>query len=114
MNQQCPSCQAPFTVEALSDSNVPFVFTCAHCKSRIYEMKATALLLIPTVGFVALMIFLSEYVRGILSPSIPFLENVPTGIVALVFLFPLYYFGQKALSNFLYKRGTFFAKKRAA
>ncbi|GAF11234.1 reductase or disulfide isomerase in copper uptake, YcnL [Bacillus sp. JCM 19046] len=114
MNQQCPSYQAPFTVEALADSNVPFVFTCAHCKSRIYEMKVTALLLIPTVGFVALMIFLSEYVRGILSPSMPFLENVPTGIVALVFFYPLYYLGQKELSNFLYKRGTFFARKRAA
>lgn len=72
MNQQCPSCQAPFTVEALSESNVPFVFTCANCKSRIYEIKATALLLFPTIGFVALMIFLSEYVRGILSSSMPF------------------------------------------
>ncbi|RQW22992.1 hypothetical protein EH196_04060 [Bacillus sp. C1-1] len=112
MSQFCPICEKPFTEEDLYDAKIAFSFKCRGCQSRVYEVKTSLLLLIPALGFAGLLIFLSEQIREWLLPILPFIENWPIALIAIVFLFPIYYFGENTLVKLTYKHGKFFSRKK--
>ncbi|MFJ8103235.1 hypothetical protein [Lysinibacillus sp. NPDC096212] len=108
----CPDCQKAITLEDFEDFSSPFTMKCPHCHVKLEETKVTPFLLIGTIAIIPLFIFLTETLRSLLSGIIPVIEKIPSFIVFLGLLYPLYGFYERFNGLVMFNKGNLQIKKR--
>ncbi|WP_404328526.1 hypothetical protein [Mesobacillus maritimus] len=108
----CPNCQKAITLEDFEDFSSPFTMKCPSCKAKLKETKVTPFLLMGLVVVIPLFIFLTEVIISSLSKYLPVIEKIPSIIVFLGLLYPLYALYERLNGLIMFNKGNLQLKKR--
>ena len=108
----CPNCQTAITLDDFEDFSSPFTMKCPYCKAKLKETKVTPFLLIGVIAIIPLFIYLTETLVTLLSGIIPVIEKIPTIIVFLGLLYPLYALYERTNGLIMFNKGNIQLKKR--
>lgn len=108
----CPNCQKAITLDDFEDFTSPFTMKCPQCKAKLKETKVTPFLLISVIAIIPLFIYLTGIVTSLLSDVIPVIEKIPSFIVFMGLLYPLYALYERFNGLVLFNKGNLHLKKR--
>lgn len=108
----CPNCQKAITLDDFEDFSSPFTMKCPYCKAKLKETKVTPYLLIGLAVIIPLFIYLTEKLITLLSDFIPVIDKIPSIIVFLGLLYPLYALYERINSFIMFNKGNIQIKKR--
>lgn len=108
----CPNCQKAITLENFEDFSSPFTMKCPHCRAKLKETKVTPFLLIGLIVILPLFIYLTETLKSFLANFIPVIENIPSVIVFLGLLYPLYALYERLNGLIMFNKGNIKLKNR--
>ena len=108
----CPNCQTDITLEDFEDFSSPFTMKCPYCNAKLKETKVTPFPLIGLIVIIPVFIFLTETLIAALSGIIPVIEKIPTFIVFIGLLYPLYAFYERFNGLVMFNKGNVQLKKR--
>ncbi|MFJ7666395.1 hypothetical protein ACIQXI_04765 [Lysinibacillus sp. NPDC097195] len=108
----CPNCQAKITLEDFEDFSSPFTMICPYCKAKLKETKVTPFLFIGLIVVIPIFIVITEKLISILSNIIPVIEKIPSFIVFIGLLYPLYAVYERFNGLIMFNKGNLQLKKR--
>jgi hypothetical protein len=108
----CPNCKNKITLSDFEDFSTPFTMKCPHCKSKLKESKVTGFLVISFIIALPLFYFLASEVKILLSNIIPVISKVPTSVVFLGTLYPVFTFYDRVVGLIVFNKGNLAIKKR--
>ncbi|WP_374719392.1 hypothetical protein [Parageobacillus toebii] len=108
----CPQCNKAITLQDFEDFSSPFTMKCPHCKAKLKETRVTPFLLLLAVAMIPLFIFLAETVKNYLSGILPVIEKIPTSIVFLGVLYPVYALYERFNGLIMFNKGNLQLKKK--
>lgn len=108
----CPNCQEAITLDDFEDFSSPFTMSCPYCNAKLKETRVSPILLIGLVAVIPLFIFLTETLISLLSGIIPVIEKIPSSIVFLGLLYPLYALYERFNGLVMFNKGNLQLKKR--
>lgn len=108
----CPNCQKPITLDDFEDFSSPFTMKCPSCKAKLKETKVTPFLLMGLVVVIPLFIFLTEMIISSLAGYLPVIEKIPTIIVFIGLLYPVYALYERVNGLIMFNKGNLQLKKR--
>ncbi|MFC0187305.1 hypothetical protein ACFFJY_03350 [Fictibacillus aquaticus] len=107
----CPNCRKSITLEDFEDFTSPFTMKCPHCRAKLKETRVTPFLLIGLVFMVPLFIYLTELLITLLSGVLPAVKSVPSIIVFVGLLYPLYALYERVNGLIMFNKGNLQLKK---
>jgi phage FluMu protein Com len=108
----CPHCQKAITLEDFEDFSSPFTMKCPSCKAKLKETKVTPFLLIGMIAIIPVFIYLTETLISLLSGILPVIEKIPSIIVFLGLLYPVYALYERVNGLIMFNKGNLQLKKR--
>lgn len=108
----CPNCEKSITLEDFEDFSSPFTMKCPHCKAKLKETKVTPFLLIGLAAVIPLFIFLAETAQGLLAGTFPVIEKIPTSIVFIGVLYPVYALYERVNGLIMFNKGNLQLKNK--
>jgi hypothetical protein len=102
----CPNCQKSITLEDFEDFSSPFTMKCPHCKAMLKETKVTPYLLLGLAAAIPLFIFLAQIAQDFLADFFPVVEKIPTSIVFLGVLYPIYALYDRMNGLIMFNKGN--------
>ncbi len=108
----CPNCQKAITLEDFEDFSSPFTMKCPSCKAKLKETKVTPFLLIGMIAIIPVFIYLTETLISLLSGLLPVIEKIPSIIVFLGLLYPVYALYERVNGLIMFNKGNLQLKKR--
>ncbi|TDL72118.1 hypothetical protein E2R56_16905 [Rhodococcus qingshengii] len=108
----CPNCQKAITLDDFEDFSSPFTMKCPYCKAKLKETKVTPFLLFGMVAIIPLFIYLTETLISLLSGIIPVIEKIPSIIVMIGLLYPVYALYERINGLIMFNKGNLQLKKR--
>ncbi|MDN4523921.1 hypothetical protein [Fictibacillus fluitans] len=108
----CPSCEKAITLDDFEDFSSPFTMKCPYCKAKLKETKVTPFLLIGLVAIIPLFIYLTEKLTSLLTGILPVIEKIPSVIVFIGLLYPLYALYERMNGLIMFNKGNLQLKKR--
>jgi len=108
----CPNCYTDITLEDFEDFSSPFTMKCPYCNAKLKETKVTPFLVMALIVTIPLFIFLTEILITALSGIIPVIKKIPSFIVFIGLLYPLYAFYERFNGLVLFNKGNLQLKKR--
>jgi uncharacterized paraquat-inducible protein A len=108
----CPNCQKAITLDDFEDFSSPFTMKCPYCKAKLKETKVTPFLLIGIIAIIPLFIYLTETLISLLSGIIPVIEKIPSVIVLIGLLYPIYALYERINGLIMFNKGNLQLKKR--
>ncbi|WP_027410711.1 hypothetical protein [Anoxybacteroides tepidamans] len=108
----CPQCFKPITLEDFEEFSSPFTMKCPHCQAKLKETRVTPFLLLLAAIAVPLFVFLGVKVKEYLSSIWPVIDKVPTVIVFLGTLYPLYALYERFNGLLMFNKGHWQVKKK--
>jgi uncharacterized paraquat-inducible protein A len=107
----CPNCQYAITLEDFENFSSPFTMKCPHCKAKLKETRVTPFLLIGVIAILPLFIYLGETAKTFLSGLIPVIDKIPTIIVFIGVLYPVYALYERLNGLVMFNKGNLQLKK---
>jgi uncharacterized paraquat-inducible protein A len=108
----CPNCQKAITLEDFEDFSSPFTMKCPSCKAKLKETKVTPFLLIGMIAIIPVFIYLTETLISLLTGLLPVIEKIPSIIVFLGLLYPVYALYERVNGLIMFNKGNLQLKKR--
>jgi len=108
----CPNCEEAITLEDFEDFSSPFTMKCPHCNAKLKETKVTPFLLISIIVILPLFIYLTETLKSLLKDFIPVVEKIPSALVFLGLLYPLYALYERLNGLIMFNKGNLRLKNR--
>jgi uncharacterized paraquat-inducible protein A len=108
----CPNCQKAITLEDFEDFSSPFTMKCPSCKAKLKETKVTPFLLIGMIAIIPVFIYLTETLISLLSGILPVIQKIPSIIVFLGLLYPVYALYERVNGLIMFNKGNLQLKKR--
>ncbi len=108
----CPNCQNSITLDDFENFSSPFTMICPHCKAKLKETRVTPFLLIGVIAIIPLFIYLGETAKTFLSGIIPIIDKIPTSIVFIGVLYPVYAIYERFNGLIMFNKGNLQLKKR--
>lgn len=108
----CPNCQQAITLEDFEDFSSPFTMKCPYCHAKLKETKVTPFLLVGVIAAIPLFIYLTEIVISLLSGVLPIIEKMPTSLVFIGLLYPVYALYERVNGLVMFNKGNLRLKNR--
>lgn len=108
----CPGCQKSITLDDFEEFSSPFTMKCPHCRAKLKETKVTPFLLLGLIIVIPLFIYLTDKIISVLSHLIPAIEKIPSIIVFMGLLYPLYALYERMNGLVMFNKGNLQLKKR--
>ncbi|HZH62528.1 MAG TPA: hypothetical protein VEY70_23790 [Metabacillus sp.] len=102
----CPQCEIPITLDDFEDFSTPFTMRCPHCKTKLKETRVTPFLLLICIAIIPLFIYLTEMIKGFLSGILPVIDKIPSVIVFLGVLYPVYALYERFNGLVMFNKGN--------
>ncbi|NRD80943.1 hypothetical protein HPT25_26830 [Bacillus sp. BRMEA1] len=106
----CPNCQIPISLDDFEDFSTPFTMKCPHCKAKLKETKVTPFLLLGMFAVIPIFIYLTAIVKNILAGIIPVIEKIPTTVVFLGVLYPIFALYERINGLIMFNKGNLHLK----
>ncbi|MGG0644608.1 hypothetical protein ABE021_11780 [Sporosarcina gallistercoris] len=108
----CPNCQKAITLEDFEDFSSPFTMKCPYCQAKLKETKVTPFLIVGVIAVIPIFIYITELVISLLSGIVPVIEKMPTAVVFLGLLYPLYALYERANGLLMFNKGNLQLKRK--
>ncbi|WP_044736442.1 hypothetical protein [Geobacillus kaustophilus] len=108
----CPQCTNPITVKDVMHFSSPWTMKCPYCDVKLKETRVTPFLLLAAACIVPLFIFVIVRIKAYAAAYWPIVDHVPTIIVFLVTLYPIYWLYERVNAIILCKKGRFQVKEK--
>jgi hypothetical protein len=85
---------------------------CPHCEAKLKDTKVTPFLLLSLIVALPLFYFLASIVKILLSDIIPVIAKIPTSVVFLGTLYPVFTLYDRIIGLIMFNKGNLQVKKQ--